>query len=161
MSGKPKALLGAVVAALAAAIGIKWAEADRYPIEGVWMSRYHCQCLCNAQNFFHFEGGRIVRYSDLHLTEYDAGSYQHLGDGSYRVTLASHSSVGAEWLVRPGRRSWVAPSDEDEVWFRRYLRRFYRPLSQSWARKLIASAAERDRIIATRVGSSVPSGAHN
>ena len=161
MSGKRKALLGAVVAALAAAIGIKWAEADRYPIEGVWMSLYHCQCLCNAQDFFLFESGRLFRYSDLHLTEYDAGSYQPLGDGSYRVTLASHSSVCAGWLVRLGRRSWVAPSDEDEAWFRRYLRRIYRPLSQSRARKLIASAAERDRIIAIRVGSSAPSGTHN
>lgn len=121
------------------------------------MSLYHCQCLCDSENFFLFEGGQIIRYSDKHVTQFGAGSYEALGDGTYQVTLASRPSPGAEWIVRPGRRSWVAPGDQGEPWFRRYLRRFYRPHTEARARELIATAVERDRITAGKEGQSAAS----
>ena len=113
-------------------------------IGGLWKNDYYGACLCDSNNFYQFKEGRIHFYSDLHLTDYDAGSYESLGGGRYRVSLKLYGG-DSDWVVRPGKNSWFHPPDEDVGFFRSRARKFYRLNDEEEELLLISSAEERDR----------------
>ena len=105
---KRAALFGVLaIAALIAGWILVRAEAE--PIEGIWKNDYYGACLCSAENFYLFEDGKIVEYSDTHFTDYDAGRYKELGNGKYEVTLHHDGMPPSIWIVRPRQTSWVHP----------------------------------------------------
>ena len=114
------------------------------PIDGVWKNDYYGVCLCSCENFYLFEDGKIVEYSDQHFTNYNAGEYKEQGNGVFEVTLNHNGTPPSKWSVRPSQDSWIHPPDENLGILRWQARRFYRPGDESKFRALISSAPERD-----------------
>lgn len=150
-----KAVLAGGLVGVVAAIVLMTLRSDQgeQSIEGIWMSRFYCGCLCDSHNFFLFEEGRIVRYSDAHQTDYSAGFYEEISAGLYRVTMVNDILMNESWEVRPGSNSWVAPPDRNQSWLQRRVRRFYRPWDPARERELIASAPARDESIRAEMAS--------
>jgi hypothetical protein len=114
------------------------------PIEGVWKNDYYGVCLCSSENFYLFEDGKIVEYSDRHFTNHNAGEYKELGNGVFEVTLNHNGAPPSKWSVRPRHDIWIHPPDDNLGILRWQARRFYRPDDEAKFRALIASAPERD-----------------
>ena len=120
---------------------------SRYPIDGIWRSDYYNSCMCDSYNFFVFRDGRIIRYSDQHLTDYAAGSYEELGRGYYRVTLNHHTMRLSRWTVHPGKETWLPPPDKMREFLYRTAREFRRLPDRGREHEIIASATPRDERI--------------
>ena len=126
---------------------------EPHPIAGIWRNDFYGACLCEADNFYLFEEGKIAEYSDRHFTNRAAGYYVDLGDGRFRVTLNHDGGTSSEWIVRPRADSWIHPPDDNLRRGRKQARTFYRPDEDSKWQTLISSAAERDAKLTTAIES--------
>ena len=99
--------------------------------------------MCDSFNFWQFRDGKIVSYSDQHLTDYAAGSYEYLGLGRYKVTITRSERPPLQWTVHPRRDSWAAPPANLKEWFF-YDRRFNRVPLSGREEAIIKDAPERD-----------------
>jgi hypothetical protein len=99
--------------------------------------------MCDSYNFWQFSDGKIVAYSDQHLTDYGAGSYEYLGLGSYKVIITIYGVPPLQWTVRPGRDSWAAPPEKLKEWLYSG-RRFNRVELSGREEAIIKDAPERD-----------------
>lgn len=113
------------------------------PVPGAGGDQRECFTGTGQLNYL-FKDGRISLYSDLHLTDYDVGRYENLGNGRYRVVLHRDGVPDSNWIVRPGRVSWRHPPDGNLGMKRWGARLFYRPKNDSAEMKLLASAESRD-----------------
>ena len=116
----------------------------RHPIEGLWQSRWYTDCaFCDSYSFLLFRDGKIVGYSDRHLTEYAAGIYEDLGSGHYKVTMTPTGATPLQWIVHPGADSWTPPPTELKEWFRSG-RQFKRLVLGVREETIIKEAPDRD-----------------
>lgn len=139
-------IIGLIVGLALLAIPLSFILGSRttYNIEGIWRNNYYGQCLCGSDNFYDFNDGLIVLYSELHETDYEAGTYQEIGGGQYRIALNKGPDSSFHWDVIPGKKSWIAPPDEGKSWEMKRLRKFYRPRSPAKEKLLIEEAPMRD-----------------
>ena len=120
-----------------------------YSIEGLWKNRLLIDCLCDSYNFWDIKDGKIIRYSDKHLTDWNVGEYKMIAEGEYRVSFPS-SSPGISpvvWIVRPEKKKFYGPKDPSDHIFRAWMKRFRRIPMTTREKRMIKSAAARDNRI--------------
>jgi hypothetical protein len=120
---------------------------ERQAIDGIWRSKLFNSCLCDSYNFFVFDGGTIIQYSDQHLTDPNAGTYEDIGHGRYRVTINSDTGPPYRWVVRPGADAWRHTPMRYRDWFTPEAHTFYRPKPGHREQSIIAGSAQRDILI--------------